>query len=38
MLFYVELKWLAAQHRALVDELFDLGIDRLFYFHKTRTP
>ena len=34
----VELKRLAAQHRAQMDELIDLGIDRLVEFHKTLTP
>ena len=34
----VELKQLAARHRAQMDELIDLGIDRLVEFHKTLTP
>jgi len=34
----VELKRLAARHRAQMDELIDLGIDRLVEFHKTLTP
>ena len=33
-----ELKRLADRHRVQMDELVDLGIDRLVAFHKTLTP
>ena len=33
-----ELKQIAARHRAQMDEIIDLGIDRLVEFHKTLTP
>ena len=33
-----ELKRLATRHRVRMDELIDLGIDRLVAFHKTLTP
>ena len=33
-----ELKQLAAQHRAKMEELIDQGIDRLVAFHKTLSP
>jgi len=34
----VELRRLAEQHRAKMDEMVDLGIDRLVAFHQTLTP
>ena len=33
-----ELKRIAAGHRARMDELIELGIDRLVEFHRTLTP
>ena len=33
-----ELKQLADRHRARMDEVIDLGIDRLVEFHKTLSP
>ena len=33
-----ELKQIAARHRTQMDEIIDLGIDRLVEFHKTLTP
>lgn len=34
----IELRRLADQHRAKMDEMVDLGIDRMVEFHKTLTP